>query len=195
MKTEKETTKEKILYETLFFIEREGVHAVTVRKIAECAKVNVAAINYHFGSKEQLLEEALEFSLYNAFKDPLIEVKEKDLTTNQAVRFLLHDWFEGLIKYPGISKAQLFKPFISNNYDSLFVKKLNEFLSNFIEQIAKKDSQINQKEFKTALVQMISAIILPGIMPELFSNFLEIDFKDKEKREEYFSYLLNKYLN
>ncbi len=195
MKNEKENTKEKILYETLYFIEREGVHAVTVRKIAECAKVNVAAINYHFGSKEQLLEEALEFSLYNAFKDPLLEVKEKDLTTNQAVRFLLHDWFEGLIRYPGISKAQLFKPFISNNYDSLFVKKLNEFLSNFIDQVLKKDSKIVQKEFKIALVQMISAIILPGIMPELFSSFLEIDFKNKESREEYFSFLLNKYLN
>ena len=36
---------------------REGPAAVTLRSIAAAARVNVAAVNYHFGSKDRLFEE------------------------------------------------------------------------------------------------------------------------------------------
>lgn len=36
---------------------REGPAAVTLRSIASAAEVNVAAVNYYFGSKEKLFEE------------------------------------------------------------------------------------------------------------------------------------------
>jgi AcrR family transcriptional regulator len=36
---------------------REGPSAVTLRSIAAAADVNVAAVNYYFGSKERLFEE------------------------------------------------------------------------------------------------------------------------------------------
>ncbi|NMD43626.1 MAG: helix-turn-helix transcriptional regulator, partial [Firmicutes bacterium] len=37
-------------------IGREGNLNVTIREIAERAAVNIAAINYHFSSKENLIE-------------------------------------------------------------------------------------------------------------------------------------------
>jgi len=194
MNEEKEGTKEKILYSTLQVIEHEGINAVTVRKIANVAQVNVAAVNYHFGSKEELLEEAMEFSLFNAFKDPLLEIEQKKLDVKNAVYFLLHDWFEGMIKYPGISKAQLFKPFISNNYESLFVVKLNSFLENFISKLKENGEAFDEHKFRITIVQIISAIILPGIMPGLFSKFFKTDLTIKENREEYIQFLLDKYL-
>lgn len=194
MKEEKESTKEKILYTTLQVIENEGINAVTVRKIAIAAEVNVAAVNYHFGSKEELLEKAMEFSLYHAFKDPLHEIEENKLSIKQAVYFLLHDWFEGMIRYPGISKAQLFKPFISNNYESLFVVKLNLFLENFISKLKDNGELIDEHNFRLSIVQIISAIILPGIMPNLFGQFFKTDLTIKENREEYVQFLIDKYL-
>src|SRR5882757_6906954 len=36
---------------------REGPSAVTLRSIAAAADVNIAAVNYYFGSKEKLFEE------------------------------------------------------------------------------------------------------------------------------------------
>ncbi len=194
MEKEKESTKEKILFSTLEYIEKEGINAVTIRKIAEIAQVNVAAINYHFGSKEVLLQEALEFSMYNAYKDPLIAIQEKKLTIYQALHFLLHDWFEGMINYPGISRAQLFEPFVNNNYESLFVKKFNAFLEDFITKLKENGEVFDEQQLRLSLVQIISAIILPGLMPQLFSKFIKKDLKIKENREEYFNNLLSKYL-
>lgn len=38
---------------------RRGIEAATIREITDAASVNVAAVNYHFGSREALLREVL----------------------------------------------------------------------------------------------------------------------------------------
>lgn len=45
---------------TLHLIKSEGIDSVTIRKIASEAGTNVALINYHFGSKEKLIHEAMK---------------------------------------------------------------------------------------------------------------------------------------
>ena len=49
----------------------QGVGNTSVRTIAEQAGANIAAINYHFGSKENLYREALEFVLSHC-ESPLV---------------------------------------------------------------------------------------------------------------------------
>ena len=49
--------RERILDTAEQLFAREGVMAVTLRSIAVAAEVNVAAVNYYFGSKEKLFEE------------------------------------------------------------------------------------------------------------------------------------------
>ena len=49
--------RERILDTAEQLFAREGVMAVTLRSIAAAADVNVAAVNYYFGSKEKLFEE------------------------------------------------------------------------------------------------------------------------------------------
>ena len=49
--------RERILDTAEQLFAREGVTAVTLRSIAAAAEVNVAAVNYYFGSKEKLFEE------------------------------------------------------------------------------------------------------------------------------------------
>lgn len=54
------TTKEKILEAAGDIFGREGFKATTIRRIAEAARVNVAAINYHFRDKQGLYAAVLE---------------------------------------------------------------------------------------------------------------------------------------
>ena len=49
--------RERILDTAEQLFAREGVTAVTLRSIAAAAEVNVAAVNYYFGTKEKLFEE------------------------------------------------------------------------------------------------------------------------------------------
>jgi len=57
MLAEKKTTKALILATTECLVAEHGFESVSLRDITTGAGVNVAAVNYHFGSKEKLFEE------------------------------------------------------------------------------------------------------------------------------------------
>ena len=61
------TTKEKILEAAGAIFGREGFKATTIRRIADSAGVNVAAINYHFRDKEGLYAAVLEHVFHAGF--------------------------------------------------------------------------------------------------------------------------------
>ena len=52
-------TKQRILSAAEHHFARSGYHATSLRSITATAKVNLAAVNYHFGSKEALLEAVI----------------------------------------------------------------------------------------------------------------------------------------
>ena len=60
--------------QTLFA--RDGYHATSLRGITTAAGVNLAAVNYHFGSKEALLEAVIVRRL-----TPLNEIRRGRLET------------------------------------------------------------------------------------------------------------------
>ncbi|MBT8037899.1 MAG: TetR family transcriptional regulator [Verrucomicrobiae bacterium] len=53
----KKTTKTCILEATECLLAEHGFESVSLRDITTAAEVNIAAVNYHFGSKERLFEE------------------------------------------------------------------------------------------------------------------------------------------
>lgn len=55
-----EPTRERIITAAELLFARQGYAATSVREITEAAGVNIAAVNYHFGSKENLLVEILD---------------------------------------------------------------------------------------------------------------------------------------
>jgi AcrR family transcriptional regulator len=72
------STRERILgvAETLFA--RHGFAGASLRQVTAAAKVNLAAVNYHFGSKESLIEEV--------FRRRLDELNRQRLAALAAVR-------------------------------------------------------------------------------------------------------------
>jgi AcrR family transcriptional regulator len=63
-------TKQRILSAAEHHFARDGYHATSLRSITTAANANLAAVNYHFGSKEALLEAVIERRL-----TPLNEVR------------------------------------------------------------------------------------------------------------------------
>jgi len=67
-------TKVKILDAAEVLFARDGYYATSLRAITSAAGVNLAAVNYHFGSKETLLEEVIGRRL-----DPLNQARSSAL--------------------------------------------------------------------------------------------------------------------
>jgi AcrR family transcriptional regulator len=70
METSGRSTKERLLAATIELLERDGWDSVTVRKIGAEAGVNIALVNYHFGSKTNLKLAALEAALQDTVAPP-----------------------------------------------------------------------------------------------------------------------------
>lgn len=60
MSQNKKDTKQRILDAAEELFARNGFAGTSLRALTEAAEVNLAAVNYHFGSKETLIEEAIK---------------------------------------------------------------------------------------------------------------------------------------
>jgi AcrR family transcriptional regulator len=63
-----EQTRARLLTAAREVFSRNGFQGATVREICRRADANVAAVNYHFGSKDGLLAEALNFAPLEALR-------------------------------------------------------------------------------------------------------------------------------
>ena len=90
-----DVTKGRLLEATENLIAEKGFDAVSVRDITGLAKANVAAVNYHFGSREGLLAAVLEHRM-----KPLAEERITNLASlgeDHGVRELLQAWVSPLV--------------------------------------------------------------------------------------------------
>jgi len=69
------TTKERILGASEHLFSKQGYHNTSLREITREAGVNLAAVNYHFGSKKALLE-----SVFKRHLEPLNMDRREKLT-------------------------------------------------------------------------------------------------------------------
>ncbi len=81
-------TKVRILDATEQLVAEQGFDSVSLRDITNGAGVNVAAVNYHFGSKEKLYE-AVQCRYINPVNEERLELLEKVLAEGGGVREIL----------------------------------------------------------------------------------------------------------
>jgi AcrR family transcriptional regulator len=196
MEYEGKSTKEKIIIAAIECTEQKGFHLVTVRDIALQAKVNIAAINYHFGSKEQLLKEMLRYTLNITVNENVEEIVSKYEKPELIIKALLIDILQGMLRFPNLCRAHAYGPVMNDDYSGIFVEWINGFAGILTEQIIKFEPSSDIEKVKFSVIQMLSAVFNIGLMPDLFGKFLQYDIKDSpEKQEAYIDQLINKYLS
>lgn len=184
------TTRENIINATLKIIGEEGFQNVTIRKIAALADVNVAAINYHFGTKDIVINEALKYltgKLMNSFN----YLKEKELPPKIRMQNFIRNYADAALEHPDV-----FRNYINHsmcNYDlpsdySEFIKRegLVE-LRNALSEIRNDDddTRLFMKSF-----QIISGIAFPVLLGKQMEKLSGINYDDENIRYKYLDVLL-----
>ena len=72
----REQTRSRLLNAAREAFSQQGFQGATVREICRRAETNVAAVNYHFGSKDGLLAEALNFAQLKALQIANVKADE-----------------------------------------------------------------------------------------------------------------------
>lgn len=183
----------RLLAAALACIEEHGLPAVTSRLIAAKAGLNGAAVNYYFGGKERLIEQALELSRQEGFVHPLADfdaLVAAGATRSAALRSVLRQMLADSINYPKLTFAHLRDALEDQRYEGASVVQLNEFLRQLEQRLGASSSPELRRSLRIHLAQVWSVLGLNAMAPGLFRAFTGLDLKNEQDLDRFVDQLL-----
>lgn len=184
------SAKDRILNATLYVIGKYGFENVTVRKIANIADVNIASINYHFGSKDNVINEALRCitsKFINSF-----ELLDDDKTASiDKLRNFLRSYSDISVEYPDVFKNFVNQLIYNGTHQSEYMEFLSEKGANSIKNVLKDVTGIKDNHTLSLMAfQIIGSMIFPMLANDRAKLISEVNYKDKNTRYEYVELLI-----
>ena len=187
---ELKSIEEKILDRALYLIGNRGTINVPIRAIAKEAEVNVSAINYYFGTKEEMLRHTKEFFIENT--TTIYSILDKDeIPVKDRLVLFANEIMEHTERYSGLTvmlkEADRLKEEDETSRKIVEVtKELHKKMEVILNEVIKGTPLVS----KYNLLIFMSAIIYPLEKVEIF-NYNESILHDKEIRFEYINHLIN----
>jgi AcrR family transcriptional regulator len=189
--------RERIIYATMVCLERDGMHALTVRGIAREATVNVAAVNYYFGTKERLLEEVQARQLVTGFSDPIGELDmllaRPDLTRAEALTVFLAGFIRDMVRYPRTVEAHLHDALAHQDYNGPAFRALDVFLADFLARASDALADGDDADRRLSVVQLWSTILFLGLLPGAMQSFAGHSLVTEDAIDRYAARLVAQY--
>ena len=141
MKKKSEATKERILLSAAELFAQHGYQGTTHQMMSEKANVNIAAINYHFGSKENLYLKVWGFLYEVAMEDYSDFINEDDSAEEKLREFI--NWRVEAVTDRGlkgylcqIGRKEMNKPSpIHNELEKLYMQDKRTWFFSIISDI------------------------------------------------------------
>lgn len=189
--------KENILKVTLDILKEEGTKGVTIRKIARLAHVNVALINYHFGSKDNLINEALKIVITD-LRASFTILDDSDLSPRDKLQAFLLNYLSIPLKYPDVFRQIFLGGSFSFQSQAEFFQFLKtsgfEKINYILQDIT---GETNPKELMTMMMQLIGSLVFPIIMFPEFKTIIGFGFgySTEPDLEKHISTLIDNYFH
>ena len=145
--------KQHIIEHAMKLFAEKGFEATSIRDLAKAADVNIAMVNYYFGSKEKLIETIVDKKA-SYMKDRIEELEaNKTISEIDKVHVLIDDYVERLLSNPNFHKV-LYKELMANNRQDL-----HEFLTQTLARNAKNFAAIIEKGIKRKVFRKVDATL------------------------------------
>ena len=157
-------TREKILDAAELLFAREGLSRPSVRQITAEAGVNVAAVNYHFGSREGLVEAVFERHAADVNTERLEQLDK-----------VLHNASDGRPSLAGILEAYLEVRLRRGEQRAPEAPALTQLFGQLLAEPPEVVQPLMQKHFAPTTERFLDA--LGKALPELPRSELEFRFR------------------
>jgi len=157
--------RERIILAAIDILEKDGARGITTRRIAVEAGVNSAAVNYYFGSKEELVRQVLSLTLSHGFTDWIEILRDGSLDAPSRLYAVLSIMLEGIERNPGVVRAHMFESGVSEGSRAELMRLLSTFLdeaASLLSGCSGVPGAVLRLRLGIALLTMMSA----GLMPE-----------------------------
>lgn len=188
----KAAARDRIISATLDIIGNEGFQNVTVRKIAAAAGVNIAAVNYYFGSKDNVINEALRY-MTDKIDSSFNFLDDLSVPPETRLRNFLRSYSDSMLTHPDVFKNYISQSIIKFEIDRNDFLKDSRFdkLKSTLEEIKEVEYD---KYFAMRILQVIGSLAFPVVMGGKIKKIYGIDYSDKETRYEYVELLLKAFM-
>ena len=146
-------TKERLLVVAGELFADRGFDSVSLRMITDRANVNLASVNYHLGSKEELIGAVVDDIVRPVNERRLSLLSLIDYTTQDPIRKIIHAFIDPVFDLSD-----------SGNDDNKYYKLISRCIASRDERV----SSIIIKQFPEVLAQFVSA--LTKALPSINSN-------------------------
>jgi AcrR family transcriptional regulator len=160
----KTPTRELILQATVACIEKYGLEAVTTRRIALQARANLASINYHFRSKDDLLREVLAMTIKHMLQDVFQAIDDVSQPFESVFTNVLFYLLDGARRFPGITTAHLRRALDDpGSISSRAMRRLVDGLAQrAILAYPARDATLLQLRMNQILASILFSMLQPG---------------------------------
>ena len=182
MVEDKIDTRSRILEAAADIIGKERNLNLTVREIATRADVNIASINYHFRSKENLISEVELLlmekirNIYTNLNDSSCSIKER--LTNWANNLIKH-----LIDYPGI--IYLIGTRVLERENTCINQYLNLMETDLAPLVKELAGTNDDTIARFKVLHLISGVVYPILIFSSSDKSVVIDISNEATRKQY----------
>lgn len=161
---EDKDTKQAILDATVELIREEGFSCATLRRIASKANINLALVNYHYGSKENLLGDAARM-LVSTFDEAFSAIEDEGVEPRERLKMFFIRYIYKLQQYPGLAR-QMFDqtPKIMGSQDKYVRYRKMMKMQKIINAVREITQEPDEDKIMTMIMQLYGAVVLPAFM-------------------------------
>lgn len=190
-----DSTRDKILHATLKIIGKEGFQSITIKKIADLAEVNIAAVNYHFGSKANVIKEAMKILNKKLLKSFDI-LENQELEPQERLRNFLLSYTEGAMEYPDVFRNFIYSAIKNDMENEDYVDFLRkEGVEKLKKALADAGAPAENKLLSMKMMQMICSLELPILMGKYVEQLAGLDYDNIDIRMQYIDMILKSLLS
>jgi AcrR family transcriptional regulator len=169
--------KERILHATIAMLnEEDDLSKITVRRIADWAGVGIGLINYHFQTKENLLNEAVGMIMGQEAARWLgaADLTETDPVTR--LKMLLKETSKIALRYPMLSEIAISHALLRGNMD------VEQMVLPMFRQIFGEGA--TELRVRLAAFQLIASAQVAFLRSREFRTYVGIDLFNDRQRDE-----------
>lgn len=182
--------KEAIMQAAMTLIEEKGEHLaeITVREICKRAGVGLGLLNYHFGNKEELIEQCIE-RMVNGTVQRFGDIREKTegFTPFEKLEYLGNMTLDFLFEHAAVSRISVLTDMQSPKEDDNTCRTYAAFLP----LVAACRPDLDEAEVNRKTLYLITVMQQMFLRNETVSQTLGIDLRKRENRKAFHTQVLH----
>lgn len=196
MSRDSSETKNKIMEATIALLIECPPENITIRQIAELAGVNTAAINYHFGSKEQLLMKAVDYSVETGSQDIIDMLSNHELPPRERIYNYFISYTTILADYPNPSRIAVSVIYQDRPSEEIHVTEIQTKVFHALAQaIGELGNTDDKKKIEYVITILYATVHTCFLSQKYIKKVGTIDFNNVEEREALINFLMDMLIN